>query len=143
MVSISYSSSQKTLDIKHKTCYNVYEKRKDTSQTRKAINMKKSTLQSLVNYLDGQTVTNLDEIKAELVAELGKDQAKKDATNAEYATIHEKVMKVLGANDGATAAELETETGVAKGKIVYGITRLWKDEIAKDTSGKVTVYRKA
>ena len=105
--------------------------------------MKKSTLQSLVSYLNGETVDNIVEIKAELEAELNKDQAKKEVTNAEYAAIHEKVLAVLEANDGATAAELEAETGITKGKIVYGITRLWKDEIVKDTSGKVTVYRKA
>lgn len=105
--------------------------------------MKKVSLRTLVTYIVKNDVNELSEIKDEILAELAKDQTKKDATNAEYTKIHDKVMAVLEANDGATAAELETETGVAKGKIVYGITRLWGDEIVKDTSGKVTVYRKA
>ena len=102
--------------------------------------MKKVTLQSLVNYLNGETVTNLDEIKDELEAELNKGKAKADATQAEYAEIWDAVVKALrSATDPVTAQELADETGFSKGKIVYGLTRLWKDEVER-VEGKVNAY---
>ena len=102
--------------------------------------MKKVTLQSLVNYLNGETVTNLDEIKAELEAELNKGKAKADATQAEYAEIWDAVAEALrSATDPVTAQELADETGFSKGKIVYGLSRLWKDEVER-VEGKVNTY---
>ena len=130
----------KPLDIKHKMCYNVYVKRKDTSQTRKATTMKKSLLQSLVNYLNGETVTNLDEIKTELEAELGKGQAKANANRALYAEMGEAVMETLRtANAPVTAQEIADATGFARGKIVWGLTHEWADAVVK-TEGKVNTY---
>jgi predicted HTH transcriptional regulator len=106
--------------------------------------MKKSTLVSLVNYLDGQTVTNLDEIKAELEAELNKGKEKADANRALYEEYHEKVVNALRATPtGVTAQDLADETGISRGKIVYGLTRMWTADIVKDTSGKTTLYRLA
>ena len=130
----------KTLDIKHKMCYNVYEKRKDTSQTRKATAMKKTVLQSLVSYLNGETVTNLDEIKAELEAELGKGQAKAQANRALYAEMRDAVIETLRtANAPVTAQEIADATGFARGKIVWGLTHEWANEVVK-TEGKVNTY---
>jgi predicted transcriptional regulator len=58
--------------------------------------------------------------------------------------MREKVMDVLAnATNGVTAQEIADETGLAKGKIVYGLTHYWANEIVKDTSGKSTLYRKA
>lgn len=106
--------------------------------------MKKLSLETLYRHLCGETVEGLDEIKTELAAELNKGKAKAEATQTEYATMREKVMDVLAnATNGVTAQEIADETGLAKGKIVYGLTHYWTNEIVKDTSGKVTVYRKA
>ena len=102
--------------------------------------MKKNTIETLVAYLNGETVTNLDEIKAELEAELNRGKAKADANRAVYAEIHDAVISALkSATDPVTAQELATETGYAKGKIVYGLTHYWGDEIEK-TEGKVNTY---
>ena len=102
--------------------------------------MKKVTMETLVRYLDGETVTNLDEIKAELIAELSKGKAKADANRALYDEIHDAVVKALAsASDAVTAQELADETGFAKGKIVYGLTHYWGDEVVK-TEGKVSTY---
>ena len=113
-----------------------------TSQTRKAFIMKKSSLQSLVTLLTNSG--ELPEIKAEIEAELSKGQAKAEANRAVYADIHNKVIAVLSmSTQPVTAQEFADETGIARGKIVYGLTNYWGDEIVADKSGKTTTYRLA
>ena len=132
---------RKTLDIISTKCYNEYEKRRRTlhKPERNCI-MKKVTIETLVAYLNGETVTNLDEIKAELEAELTKGKAKADANRAIYEDIHDAVIKVLeSATNPVTAQELADETGYAKGKIVYGLRNYWANEVEK-TEGKVNTY---
>lgn len=103
--------------------------------------MKKSSLQSLVSHLNGETVDNIAEIKAEIEAELAKGQVKADANRALYADYHDKVIAALrSATAPVTAQELADETGIARGKIVYGLTNYWSAEVTKDTSGKSTTY---
>ena len=103
--------------------------------------MKKTTIETLVAYLNGETVTNLDEIKAELEAELTKGKAKADANRAIYEEIHEAVMKALtSTSNPVTAQELADETGYAKGKIVYGLRNYWANEREK-IEGKVNSYQ--
>ena len=111
--------------------------------------MKKATLQSLVNYLNGETVTNLDEIKAEIEAELNKGMEAKAANDAVYEQAKSVVMKVL---DKLTApaplseiyaeAEAALPEGFTKGKFQYAMTRLWTDNVVK-TEGKPNTYSKA
>jgi DNA-binding transcriptional regulator GbsR (MarR family) len=102
--------------------------------------MKKNTIEALVAHLNGETVTNLDEIKAELEAELSKGKEKADANRALYEEIHDAVMEVLrSATVPVTAQELAEETGYAKGKIVYGLRNYWAEEVEK-TEGKVNTY---
>lgn len=104
--------------------------------------MKKATMEALVQYIDDHNLTDLSEIKDELTAELGKSKAKADANRALYTEYHDKVMEALeSATAGATAQELANETGIARGKIVHGLTKLWADEVEKDSSGKSTIYR--
>lgn len=106
--------------------------------------MKKSSLVSLVAYLNGETVTNIDEIKAEIEAELAKGKAKADANRAVYADMHDAVMDVLAsATAPVTAQEIADETGLSRSKIVYGLTNYWSTEIIADKSGKSTTYTKA
>ena len=106
--------------------------------------MKKSSLQSLVSYLNGEAVENIADIKAEIEAELAKGQAKAEANRAVYAEIHDKVIEALSvASNPVTAQELADETGIARGKIVYGLTNYWGDEVVKDATGKATTYRLA
>lgn len=102
--------------------------------------MKKVTIETLVAYLNGETVTNLDEIKAELEAELNKGKAQKEANQAIYTEIHDAVIKALtSAENPVTAQELADETGYPKGKIVYGLSHYWGEEIEK-IEGKVNTY---
>ena len=103
--------------------------------------MKKSSLVSLVAFLNGETVANIDEIKAELEAEISKGKAKADANRQAYVEMHEPVIKALAdAAAPVTAQEIADETGLSRGKIVWGLNNLWADEVVKDNSGKAVTY---
>ena len=103
--------------------------------------MKKASIQTLISHLNGETVTGLDVIKAELEAELSKGKAKAEANRIMYAEMKDKVFRVLqDASAPLTAQDIADETGLARGKIVYGLTNYWSSEIEKDNSSKVTTY---
>ena len=103
--------------------------------------MKKSSLLSLVSFIEGEAVENITEIRDEIVAELNKSKAKADANRAAYADMHDKVIEALrSANAPVTAQDIADETGLARGKIVYGLTNYWSAEVVKDTTGKSTTY---
>ena len=102
--------------------------------------MKKATIETLISFLKGETVSNLDEILTELEAEVSKGKAKADANRALYDEIRVAVIEVLkSATQPVTAQELADETGYPKGKIVYGLTHYWADEVEK-IEGKVNSY---
>ena len=110
--------------------------------------MKKASLQSLVSYLNGETVDNIAEIKAEIEAELAKGAEKAQANRDLYASAKDIVIGALS-DTPVTIGELYDEIaedlpeGFSKGKVQYAITRLWADEVVK-TEGKVNTYsRKA
>ena len=103
--------------------------------------MKKAYLQSLVSLLDGNAIENADEIREAIVAELDKGKAKADANRAVYAEMHDKVVDAIAsANAPVTAQEIADATGLSRGKIVYGLTNLWSDEVTVDKSGKANTY---
>ena len=103
--------------------------------------MKKASLEALVRILNGEAVENPEAIKAEIEAELAKGKAKADANREIYAEIHDKVIKALtDATNPVTAQEIADEIGIARGKVVYGLTNYWSDEVVADKSGKTTTY---
>ena len=110
--------------------------------------MTKNTLKSLVAYLNGQTIDNLDEIKASLEAELAKGEEKAQANRALYAEAHDVVMAHLSANP-MTVAELyeackdELPEGFSKSKVQYALLNYWASEVVKANDGKVNTYAKA
>ena len=102
--------------------------------------MKKASLAAIRTALTELGYTDAD-VLAELDAELTKGQAKKDATATAYAEMWELVRQALeDATAPVTAQEIADETGLSRGKIVYGLTHSWADEVVKDTSGKSTTY---
>ena len=106
--------------------------------------MKKASMETLVNYIDTNGVEELFAIKDELTAELAKGKAKADANREVYAEIHDKVIAVLAsATAPVTAQEIADETGIARGKIVYGLKNYWADEVVVDATGKANTYRLA
>ena len=109
--------------------------------------MKKNTMKSLVAYLNGETITNLDEIKAELQAELDKGEAKAQANREMYAAAHDVVIGAL-TDKPVTLAELweivkdTVPEGMTKSKVQYALRELWAAEIVK-IEGKVNEYKRA
>ena len=102
--------------------------------------MKKNTIAVVRDALIELGYDNI-EVLRELDAELMKDQVRKDATATAYAEMWEQVRQALtDATAPVTAQEIADETGLSRGKIVYGLTRLWTEEVVKDTSGKSTTY---
>lgn len=108
--------------------------------------MKKSTMIALVSYLNGATVDNLDEIKAELEAELNRNVEKAAANRELYEAAKSIIFegfRVAGAP--VTIAELyeeikdELPDGFSKSKVQYAVTRLWANEITK-VEGKTNAY---
>ena len=106
--------------------------------------MKKATMNTILSLISTIDTPEAEEVRAELTAEIAKGQAKADANRAIYAEIHDAVMKVLSsATAPVTAQEIADETGYARGKVVYGLTNYWSDEVVKDATGKTTTYAKA
>ena len=117
------------------------EEKENSYKTRKDTAMKKASMETLVNYIDSHNLTDLFAIKDELTAELSKGKAKADANRALYDEYHDKVVDVLSkASAPVTAQEIADETGIARGKIVYGLTNYWKSEVVRDDSGKTATY---
>lgn len=111
--------------------------------------MKKSTMKSLVSYLNGETVTNIDEIKAELEAELAKGEAKAQANRDFYASAHDVVMSAI-TTEPQTVSEIyeackdELPDGFSKSKVQYAILNYWNAEVVKVENPKgANQYRKA
>lgn len=103
--------------------------------------MKKTTYESILSLISTIDTPEAEAVRAELNAELAKGKAKADANRAVYADIHDKVMEVLaGTSNPVTAQEIADETGISRGKIVYGLTNYWADEVVKTVVGKSTAY---
>ncbi len=103
--------------------------------------MKKITLETIRTALLDAGYESTDPVMVELDVELSKGQAKAEANRAIYAELHDAVILVLkGANNPVTAQEIADEIGEPRGKIVYGLTHYWVDEVVKDTTGKTTTY---
>lgn len=114
--------------------------------------MKKSTLKSLVSYLNGETITNLDEIKGELEAELARGEEKAAANRAMYAEAHDVVINAMGYVDHAmTLAEIveacgdELPEGFTKSKLQYALLNYWTTEVVVNRYGQgvANTYRLA
>ena len=101
---------------------------------------------ALVSYLNGATIDNLDEIKAELEAELNRNAEKAAANREMYEAAKSVIFEGFRvAGTPVTITELyeeikdELPNGFSKSKVQYAVTRLWVDEIVK-TEGKVNTY---
>ena len=102
--------------------------------------MKKTTLIAIKNALTDYGYMDSD-VLSELNREITKGEVRKEATANVYAAMWELVRQALtDAAAPVTAQEIADETGLSRGKIVYGLTHLWTEEVVKDTSGKSTTY---
>ena len=103
--------------------------------------MKKNTMNTILSLIANIDTSEAEEVRTELTAELSKGAEKAEANRQLYAEMREKVLAALAtATMPVTAQEIANETGLSKGKIVYGLTNLWADEIEK-IPGKTNTYR--
>ena len=103
--------------------------------------MKKATMETLVKYIDSNNVTDLFQIRDELNAELNKGKEKAEANRVLYADYHDKVIEALRiAGNYVSAQELADTTGIPRGKVIHGLTRIWDSEVKVDRSGKTNLY---
>lgn len=138
---------KKSLDKPLKVWYNKNVKRtRKSPKNQKGITMKKNTMIALVSYLNGNTVDNIAEIKAELEAELNRGAEKAQKNRELYESVKPIVFEGLRvAGVPVTISELYEEIkdklpeGFGKSKVQYAVTRLWIDELVK-TEGKVNTY---
>ena len=103
-------------------------------------------MMALVSYLNGNTVDNLDEIKAELEAELNRGAEKAQKNRELYESVKPIVWDGFrSAGVPVTVSELyeeikdELPEGFGKSKVQYAVTRLWINELGKK-EGKVNAY---
>ena len=103
--------------------------------------MKKTTMNTVLSLIATIDTPEAEEVRAEITAELAKGQAKADANRAVYAEMHDAVIEAIRvASAPVTAQEIADATGFSRGKVVYGLTKLWTAEVAKDSTGKVNTY---
>jgi len=111
--------------------------------------MKKNTMIALVNYLNGQNVTNLDEIKAELEAELNRNAVRAAKNRELYEEAREVVLRTLRQTSApVTVAELmdacedELPEGFTRGKVQYGLNNYWTDAVVRvENPSGANMYR--
>ena len=124
------------------------EGKENPKKPERNLKMKKTTMQFIATYLsenaqyaDENEKTALESALTEINAELSKGKAKADANRALYDEYHDRVIEALrNASAPVTAQEIADETGIARGKIVYGLTNYWKSEVVRDDSGKTATY---
>jgi len=111
--------------------------------------MKKSSMKSLVAYLNGETVTNINEIKSELEAELAKDEAKANANRMYYDLARNVVIshisdKPVTVAELFTACESDLPEGFTRSKMQYALNNYWSNDVVKIVNPKeANQYRRA
>lgn len=108
--------------------------------------MKKSTMQSLVSFLEN--VPEMADARAELVRELNRGAEKAAANRELYENAREVVLSQLQlATNGATLAELvescgdNLPDGMTKGKVQYALLHYWNDTVSVEQTKNGNVYR--
>lgn len=108
--------------------------------------MKKSTMQSLVSFLEN--VPEMADARAELVWELNRGAEKAAANRELYENAREVVLSQLQlATNGATLAELvescgdNLPDGMTKGKVQYALLHYWNDAVSVEQTKNGNVYR--
>ena len=111
--------------------------------------MKNSTRTTIYNILTGKETS--EEAKLAVIREIEDEMTKeanaKATKNSEYETAWELVHEVLvSTKSPLTIAEIFEEvkgnlpTGFEKGKVQYGMTHQWKEQVVK-IDGKPSTYR--
>ena len=109
--------------------------------------MKKNTMIAIAATLSNIDFENKDAILAELNADINRGAEQKAAKDAEYAAVHDIIIGALS-DTPVTIAELydavkdELPDGFGRGRVQYGVTKLWAPEVVK-IEGKPNTYKRA
>ena len=104
--------------------------------------MKKSTLENLRAYLNGNTNIDVATLREEVNAEYSRITAKSRANADLYDAAHDALMssdkwdKPMTAKEIAEVCADELPEGFTASKIQYAFRALWSDEIEKHENGK-------
>lgn len=96
--------------------------------------MKKSTLESVINYLNGDTSVDVAELRNTLVAEYNHLNEKALANADLYASARETVLDAL-TDTPITVADLfnkieaDLPEGFSRGKVQYGLLHQWREDV--------------
>lgn len=109
--------------------------------------MKKTTMQTIVDYIVTNGIEELYPVRDELWAELSKGAEKAEANRKLYEAAKEIVLSELGETP-VTVAELyeaiesKLPEGFTKAKVQYALGHYWESEVVKH-EGKVNSYSRA
>ncbi len=109
--------------------------------------MKKNTMIAIAAALSNIDFENKDAILAELDADINRGAEQKAAKDAEYTAVHDIIIGALS-DTPVTIAELydavkdELPDGFGRGRVQYGVTKLWASEVVK-IEGKPNTYKRA
>jgi len=118
------------------------QKEKETPQTRKAINMKKNTIEALYNYfVKNDDTIDLSTVVDEIRAEYEYAAAKAKMHNADYDAAKEVILPLIHdtpmtAKDIFAACADSLPEGFTAHKVQYGLRNYWADEVNKIENGK-------
>lgn len=102
--------------------------------------MKKSTLNAIYNYLNGDETVDLSVLREEVNAEYERLNAKRDANRIAYDEAKEIAFGVMS-DEPMTAKEIfeasdEWPQGFTANKVGYALRNYWNDEVVKHDNGK-------
>ena len=104
--------------------------------------MKKSTLEMMKNYLNGDDTVDLSILRDEVNAEWERTTAKSRANKELYDTAHEVLMACEAWDKPMTSKELwevvreDMPENFTESKMRYGCLNYWTDEVKKNDNGK-------
>lgn len=104
--------------------------------------MKKSTLESIRNYLNGDDTIDLTILREEINAEWERTTAKSRANTKLYNTAHDIVMACTVWTEPMMVKELwpiieaDMPEGFTPSKLQYAFREKWADEVQKHDNGK-------
>lgn len=107
--------------------------------------MKKSTMELVLDLVDGMDDENANTVRDEITTELNRGKEKAAANRKTYEDTHDAIVGALGSTP-VSVQELYDEikedlpTGFSRSKVQYALNHFWEDEVGIDRSGKSNLY---
>ena len=104
--------------------------------------MKKSTLENLRNYLNGDNTVDVATLRAEVTAEYDRVTAKSRANTELYDAAHDVVMACEAWHEPMTVKDLwplveaDMPEGFTPSKMQYAFREKWPNEVERHDNGK-------